>query len=225
MLGPLFLFLGVVLAIRKIGIGGAFDVFERTGVGTRLLRRPWTPSLQVIHNKQPNSNLNFRSVHGRELKRESWTLIGACFFTPFHSHGKMSSLIDSVRDIVHTFRPEIQPYEALYKTLHSNPELSHQEKETAALIKHHLTTLCPDLDIRSNIGGHGLIGILKNGPGPIVLLRADMDALPVEEKTGLEYASRKQATDIDGKLQSVGHGQYAINPYIGFPRSHIYFRS
>lgn len=128
----------------------------------------------------------------------------------------MSSLIDSVRDIVHTCRPEIRQYEALYKTLHSNPELSHQEKETAALIKHHLTTLTSDLDIRGSIGGHGLIGILKNGPGPTVLLRADMDALPVEEKTGLEYASRKQATDIDGKLQSVGHGQYAINPQGSF---------
>ena len=118
----------------------------------------------------------------------------------------MSSLINSVRDIVQTCRPEIQGYEAIYKAIHSDPELSHQETETAARIRHHLTTLSHDFKIRDKIGGHGLVAILENGPGQVILLRADMDALPVAEVTGLEYASHKQTTDVNGELQNVMHG-------------------
>lgn len=94
----------------------------------------------------------------------------------------------------------------MYKTIHANPELSHQEAETAALVVDHLRKLSQDFEIRCNIGGHGLIAILKNGPGEVVLLRADMDALPVAERTGLEYASKKKAVDIRGDLKDVGHG-------------------
>ena len=67
--------------------------------------------------------------------------------------------------------------------------------------------LSNDFEIRGSIGGHGLIAILENGPGEVVLLRADMDALPVAELTGLEYSSHKQAKDINGELQNVMHGQ------------------
>jgi hypothetical protein len=104
-------------------------------------------------------------------------------------------------------RPDLAPYESLYKHLHANPELSTQEKETAALVVSELRKLSADagvdLDIRTDIGGHGLIAVLENGPGPTVMLRADMDALPVKEKTGLEYASVKTMLDVDGVEKSV----------------------
>lgn len=132
--------------------------------------------------------------------------------------GKFDSLAMSIRAIIENFRPDILPYETLYKAIHSNPELSHQESETAALIRQHLTTLSSDFDVRGNIGGHGLVAILNNGPGHVVLLRADMDALPVAEMTGLDYASSKQAKDIDGNLQNVMHGQFPVTHV--FPSMH-----
>ncbi|KAI9875335.1 MAG: hypothetical protein M1830_008606, partial [Pleopsidium flavum] len=90
-------------------------------------------------------------------------------------------------EIVKANRPALEPYEDLYKHLHSHPELSLQEIETAASAAQHLRSL-GGFDIHEHIGGHGLAGVLKNGAGKTILLRADMDALPVEEKTGLPYA-------------------------------------
>ena len=107
------------------------------------------------------------------------------------------------------FRPNLEPYEELYKDLHGKGEISTQEENTAALIVNLLEKLSTyfkaDLEIRTHIGGHGLIAILNNGSGPIVLLRADIDALPVKEKTGLPYASTKTMKDTDGELKPVMH--------------------
>lgn len=104
-------------------------------------------------------------------------------------------------------RPDLTHYEDIYKHLHSNPELSNQESETAAFIAEHLASLSPGLEIKTNIGGHGLVAICRNGPGKTLLLRADMDALPVEEKTGVEYASVKKMRDVEGEVKSVMHGE------------------
>jgi amidohydrolase len=78
--------------------------------------------------------------------------------------------------------------EKLYVDLHSHPELSLHEVRTSAEIASRLRTL--GYDVTDHVGGYGVVAVLRNGPGPTVLLRADMDALPVEEKTGLPYASR-----------------------------------
>ena len=106
-------------------------------------------------------------------------------------------------------RPDLRPYEELYKDLHAHGELSTQESDTAALIADLLQKLAThfkaELDIRTQIGGHGLIAILKNGDGPTVLLRADIDALPLKEKTGLSYASVKTMSDTDGEVKPVMH--------------------
>jgi amidohydrolase len=107
--------------------------------------------------------------------------------------------------VIKEFRPDLKPYEELYKYCHANGELSTQEKETAALITNHLKKLSSDLDIRTGIGGHGQVAILKNGDGPTILLRADIDALPVQEKTGLDYASKKTMLDTDGVTKPVMH--------------------
>lgn len=97
--------------------------------------------------------------------------------------------------IIARSRPDIASYEPLYRKFHSNPELSLQEEATAAVIADHLRSL-KDVDVRTNIGGHGLVGIIWNGNGETVLLRADMDALPVQEQTGLSYASTKRMVDV-----------------------------
>ena len=108
--------------------------------------------------------------------------------------------------ILDTHRPSLTSYEDLYKHFHTHPELSTQEKETSALITERLRKLSSELDIRTNIGGTGQIAILKNGSGPTVLLRADIDALPIAEKTGLDYASKAKAVDDrDGVTKPVMH--------------------
>jgi hippurate hydrolase len=91
----------------------------------------------------------------------------------------------------------------LYKHLHSNPELSFQEEKTAARIAAELKNL--GFDVTQNVGGHGLVGVLKNGEGPTVLVRTDLDALPVEEKTGVEYASKVITKDDQGNDVPVMH--------------------
>ncbi|KAK4608972.1 N(alpha)-acyl-glutamine aminoacylase [Fulvia fulva] len=112
----------------------------------------------------------------------------------------------SISDITNKHRPDLAPYEELYKYFHANPELSNQEKETAAHICKFLReNISPDFDIRPNIGGHGIAALLHNGSGPTVLLRADFDALPVEERTGLPYASKRRMKDADGVEKPVMH--------------------
>lgn len=96
----------------------------------------------------------------------------------------------------------------MYKHLHQNPELSDQEKETAAFIIDHLKKLSSDLEITTDIGGYGLFAVLKNGGGPTVMLRADFDALPLPERTGLDYASKKEMRDADGDMRPVMHGEF-----------------
>ncbi|MGG7104000.1 amidohydrolase [Rhodococcus sp. 24CO] len=92
---------------------------------------------------------------------------------------------------------------ALYKDLHSHPELGFQEHRTAEIVATRLTSL--GFDVTTGIGKTGVVGVLKNGPGPTALLRADMDALPVKEDTGLDYASTVTATDQNGKTVPVAH--------------------
>ena len=93
--------------------------------------------------------------------------------------------------------------ENFYKDLHQNPELSFYEKETSEKLAKELEQL--GINVTRNIGGYGIVGVLTNGDGPVIMLRTDMDALPVEEKTGLDYASKIKALNKDGKETSVMH--------------------
>ena len=88
--------------------------------------------------------------------------------------------------------------EALYRHLHSHPELSLKEEKTSARIAEELEAL--GLSVTRNVGGKGVVALLKNGAGPAILIRADMDALPVTEATGLSYASRE-----NGIMHACGH--------------------
>ncbi len=93
--------------------------------------------------------------------------------------------------------------DGLYRDLHANPELSFREHRTAQLIAGHMRTL--GLDTTEGFGGTGVVAVLRNGDGPTVWLRADIDALPVEEKTGLDYASTVTTTGLDGAETAVMH--------------------
>lgn len=91
----------------------------------------------------------------------------------------------------------------LYRHLHSNPELSFQEIDTAARLAQELEAA--GFDVTRGVGGHGVVALLRNGPGPTVLVRTDMDALPVPEKTGLPYASQVRVRTEAGEDIPVMH--------------------
>ena len=93
--------------------------------------------------------------------------------------------------------------EELYLYLHQNPELSYQEEQTMARIAGELRGL--GFEVTENVGGFGLVGVLENGPGPTVLIRTDLDALPLKEQTGLPYASVVTGINQVGEQVSVMH--------------------
>ncbi len=91
----------------------------------------------------------------------------------------------------------------LYSDLHAHPELSHQEQATGARVAERLRA--SGIDVHTGVGGTGVVGLIRNGDGPTVLLRADMDALPVAEATGLGYASHATTSDGAGNEVPVMH--------------------
>ncbi len=106
-------------------------------------------------------------------------------------------------DLATLVRDELPSLVSLYEELHANPELSLQESETAARIAEELRAT--GLDVSSDFGGHGVVGILRNGEGPVVLIRTDLDALPVRELTRAPYASTKVVKDDLGREVGVMH--------------------
>src|SRR6202140_1963964 len=99
-----------------------------------------------------------------------------------------------------TLLPEL---EAVYKDIHAHPELSMHETRTAQIAADHLKAI--GFEVTTGVGKTGVVGILRNGDGPTVMLRADMDALPIKEATGLPYASSVTAGGSDGRSVRVAH--------------------
>ena len=99
-----------------------------------------------------------------------------------------------------TLLPEL---ETIYKDIHAHPELSMQETRTARIAETHLKAM--GFEVTAGVGKTGVVGLLRNGDGPTVMLRADMDALPIEEATGLPYASKVTGTTPDGRTVPVAH--------------------
>jgi len=116
----------------------------------------------------------------------------------------------------------------IYKDVHSHPELSAQEERTAALVAKELRAAGCEVTEHlgkfenSKLKGYGVVGVMKNGDGPTVLVRTDMDALPVEEETGLPYASKVVARNDEGKdvhvMHACGHHVH-IAAFIGTARA------
>jgi len=93
--------------------------------------------------------------------------------------------------------------EALFTHFHKNPELSFKEMKTAKRLAKEIAVL--GYDVTEGVGQTGIVAVMKNGPGPTVMIRADMDGLPVKEDSGLSYASTAMQVDIDGKEKPVMH--------------------
>src|SRR5438067_12898218 len=97
---------------------------------------------------------------------------------------------ENVLEHVNDLLPDL---ESIYKDIHSHPELSMQENRTAGIAADRLRSA--GYDVTTGVGKTGVVGVLRNGDGPAIMLRADMDALPVREATGLSYASNGSADE------------------------------
>lgn len=106
-------------------------------------------------------------------------------------------------DVQTLLKAEIPSLVSLYQELHASPELSMHEVETAARIARELRAA--GFEVTEKVGGNGLVGVLKNGEGPVILVRTDLDALPVKEQTGVPYASKKVVKDDLGRDVNVMH--------------------
>lgn len=115
-------------------------------------------------------------------------------------NSQRAHVVDPVLANLDALLPDL---EALYKDVHAHPELSMQETRTAGLAADRLRAA--GFDVTAGIGNTGVVGVLHNGNGPTVMLRADMDALPVEEATGVPYASKVKASDPEGNTVPVMH--------------------
>jgi len=111
--------------------------------------------------------------------------------------------IHSIEPVLKDLDRLLPDLEALYKDVHAHPELSMQESRTAGLAADRLRAA--GYEVTTGVGKTGVVGLLRNGDGPTVMLRADMDALPIKEATGLPYASKITAKDRDGNTVPVGH--------------------
>ncbi len=107
-----------------------------------------------------------------------------------------SSILENLGNVL----PDL---ELLYKDLHAHPELSMHETRTAGIAAEWLRK--QGFEVTTGVGKTGVVGLLHNGSGPTIMLRADMDALPIAESTGLPYASKMTCADADGKTVPVGH--------------------
>src|SRR5215470_1306154 len=118
-------------------------------------------------------------------------VIAAAAATPLHA--QTTAEIDA-------YYPELQ---TLYQDLHRNPELAFQEVQTAAKLAARVKAL--GYEVTTGVGRTGIVAVLKNGPGPAVMLRTELDALPVEEKTNLPFASKVIAKNAAGQSTPVMH--------------------
>ncbi len=112
-------------------------------------------------------------------------------------------LMSSVGKVLAGLRSLLPDLEALYTDVHAHPELSMQESRTSGLAADRLRAA--GYEVTTGVGKTGVVGLLRNGDGPTVMLRADMDALPIEEMTGLPYASKVKAKNREGKTVPVMH--------------------
>jgi len=127
---------------------------------------------------------------------------------PVHGEGAASAV--AVRDradlrqaVVKKINGDLAGWVAMYKEIHASPELSLSEEKSAARLAAIFKKA--GYEVTANFGGYGVVGVMKNGPGPTVLIRTDMDALPVTEETGLPYASKVKIEKDDGSHVGVMH--------------------
>lgn len=143
-------------------------------------------------------------MHGTPGRQRFWALgLFLCLgssATADLAPAKVASLMSTAQPKIDADLPDLLQ---TYKDLHTHPELSNAEVRTAGKLAEKMRNL--GFDVTEKVGGTGLVCILKNGPGKTVLVRTDMDALPVTESTGLDYASTVQTRNPDGQTVGVMH--------------------
>ncbi|TPX09379.1 uncharacterized protein E0L32_009423 [Thyridium curvatum] len=110
---------------------------------------------------------------------------------------------DLLGSIVEKYRPDMALYEAFYRQVHQDPEISGMEAKTASIVASHLERL--GFEVHTGIGGHGVAGVYRNGHGKTLLMRAELDALPILEQTDVPYKSTKRMIDRYGNERPVMH--------------------
>mgnify|MGYP001819952353 CR=1 FL=1 len=131
-------------------------------------------------------------------RKASAHLLASLLLLPLSAHVFARAAGDTVADIVDSRASSLIK---TFKQFHQNPELGFQEFETAAVIASHLESLGDPL--RTGVGGSGVVSVIENGPGPVVLFRSDMDALPLQELADIDYASKKTTRDLEGVVVPV----------------------
>jgi amidohydrolase len=129
-------------------------------------------------------------------------LLCACMLTAIGAtaQSKSAAWTTPFDEQLNAIYPEVEP---LYFDLHRTPELAMHEQQTAAKLAERAKSL--GYEVTTGVGGTGIVAILRNGTGPKVLLRTDMDALPIEEKTGLPFASHVVVKSDSGTATPVAH--------------------
>ena len=136
-------------------------------------------------------------------------ILGACWQSS-SANDSLASTID--RDYAVRLEP-------LFLHFHANPELSHREFETSGRLAEEIGK--HGYEITEGVGGTGVVAVMRNGSGPTVMIRADMDGLPVEEKSGLSYASRAMQEDIDGEVRKLCTAQCLVRDLVNTPTEHM----
>jgi len=170
----------------------------------------------LLRMKSSSSDFILRSDAKHRVTKEARLgalLVSVAFASPAHAEENLAAAVAA--DYPTVFE--------LYKTFHQNPELSFKESQSARIMANELKalgfTVASGLGdawtkekakrdagkVNEGVGGFGLAAVLKNGEGPTLMLRADMDALPLEEKTGLSYASKVVSVDYKGQTAPVMH--------------------
>lgn len=116
---------------------------------------------------------------------------------------QLSFLMLSAQTIQDQVSENLESWISLYQSLHTSPEVSSEEKQTSERLATILEGL--DYEVTRGVGGYGIVGMMENGPGPVILVRTDMDALPVTEQTGLPYASQTKTTASTGTETGIMH--------------------
>src|SRR6266700_1386806 len=129
-----------------------------------------------------------------------WILMALSIANGSAAFAEQARSVNQAVPEIAALEPEL---ESLYRDLHEHPELAFHEQRTAATLADRLRAL--GFEVTTQVGGTGLVAILRNGSGPVVMLRTELDALPVEEKTGLPFASKAKGLDSEGKVVPVAH--------------------
>src|SRR6516225_377362 len=126
-------------------------------------------------------------------------ILGSMVALPAHAELDVASLKQSIET---SFESEYPKLDALYKDIHAHPEIAFQEEKTAAKLAAEMRAI--GFEVTEKVGKTGLVALYKNGDGPTIMVRTELDALPMEEKTGLPYASRDK-TIWQGRETFVAH--------------------